>query len=372
MDGSWWQLPGPSGFVRGVISDLRSGNNVVLTLPGHAPAGLRDSLVARVRENDMWRWRAAEAADFPAQDPSALVDALGHRFAPGDDGRNSSTAADLAGRLSGTILWIENMNNATWPVWSQFLTQFQHACAGRAKYDRGLFCVPVTTAVSPPPVPESALCIQRWGGVVDRLDMTLYLDRAFDHRFDHPLHHRLAVAVAAELAGTDAELARRLAEQDLSTLTDPVEFLTDFASQRGWVGDAGRLPNWQDGSSDLIDGVCTPHSAAVAALGQRSEILRRVWRGQVGVLFPVIEEIRLQIAPQVGAFLRFPIETTYGSVQCVEDLEVGQLVHFLRGKKVPPRVWQLLNLLRDMRHSLAHLRPVSPSTLCAEELLSRE
>ena len=87
------------------------------------------------------------------------------------------------------------------------------------------------------------------------------------------------------------------------------------------------------------------------------------------VLYPFIEEQRGKIVPQVRSYVRLPVETTYGRVDDPEDLEVGQLLYFLRGKKIEARLWRLLSILTEMRHALAHLEPVPLRSLFADEVL---
>ena len=104
--------------------------------------------------------------------------------------------------------------------------------------------------------------------------------------------------------------------------------------------------------------------------GDLDEIQHRIWRGQVTVLFAFVEEMRRRILPRVRSYLRLPVETTYGIVSDADDLEVGQLLYFLRGMRLPNKLWGQLKLLTDIRHSLAHLQPVSHETLCSEDLFS--
>lgn len=368
MDIHWWSLPGPTRFVQAIVQDLRAGKNVVVAFPPHSPEGFRETLAERVRENELWRWRAVSASEFPCDGPASLAGALHQRFVPADQTSKLCTALTLAQRLVGTIVWVEEVGDRAWQAWSRFLTQYQHACQSCDPDDRSLFCVPLTGAPMPPPVADVALSVRRWEGMVSRLDMTLYLDRVLAARFPHPLHHKTALAVVTELAGSDARLAQHLAQKDLSTIMSPFETLREFGASRGWTAECVRNGDWREGTSDTVDGSRFVHSAAVAAMGNHSEVKRRVWRGQVAVLYPFIEEQRVKIIPQVRGYLRFPVDTTYGRVDDPEDLEVGQLLYFLRGKRIQPRLWRLLNVLTEMRHALAHLEPVPLRCLLADEV----
>lgn len=136
-----------------------------------------------------------------------------------------------------------------------------------------------------------------------------------------------------------------------------------------WVDhlDASRWPAWHGGVVEWLDGEERVTSAALIAAGDREAVWRRVWQGQVRVLYPFIEEQRVRLVPEVGGFLRFPLETTYGPVDRAIDLEIGQLVYFLRGHRLPDLTWRQLLVLCNMRHSLAHLRPVEFRDLMSPE-----
>jgi hypothetical protein len=84
-------------------------------------------------------------------------------------------------------------------------------------------------------------------------------------------------------------------------------------------------------------------------------------------LYPFIEEQRVRLAPEVDRLIRFPVQTTFGTVDRALDLEIGQLVYFLRGRRVPNQTWDQLITLRNMRHHLAHLRPVPHRDLLSPE-----
>jgi hypothetical protein len=370
MEAHWWNLPGPSGFVQGIVQDLRAGKNVVLALPAHAPEGLREAVAERVRENDLWRWKAVRAAEVSSDGAGGIVGALYEKFLPPGPASELRDVAALARRFQGTVVWVEEVAGAAWRAWSQFLAQYQHACQGCPPSERSLFCLPLVGSPTPAPLADVALSIRRWEGVVRRLDMTLYLDRLLGPRFRHPLHHKTALAVVAELAGSDAHLARHLAKEELPSLMSPFEALQAFALARGWSAERVRSAAWHDGTRDVVDGAEMLHSAAAASAGDRAEIKRRVWRGQVAILYPFIEEQRVRVVPLVRGYLRLPLETTYGRVDDPEDLEVGQLLYLLRSKPIQPRLWKRLCLLTEMRHALAHLEPVPMRALLADEVLN--
>jgi hypothetical protein len=370
MDEQWWQLPGPSGFLRRVAQDLSGGKNVLLALPALVPEGLREALAGQVRRNDLLTWREVPAR-LGDGGLALLVERLHEQFAPPESPGAILSAATLANAPSfvGMVVWVEGMDQGVWPVWREFISQYQHACNGRAEWSRGLFCVPLAGSLAVEAAPDVALTVRRWRGVVGPLDLSLDLARQMDGRPENPLHRKLRLALALELAGPDAVLARELARLELLTLIEPTETLAQVAARRGWTADGREKPAWEAGMVDDFDGAEWVHAAVEARQGDVAAVRRRVWRAEVGVLYPFLEEQRLRLVPQVRPYLRLPVETSYGTVRDAADLELGQLVHFLHGRKVPQPLWRVLTRLRDMRHELAHLRPVPAECLFAEEIL---
>ena len=371
MDAHWWELPGPAAFLRAAWEDVRGGKNVVLTLPAIAPVGLRDGLAALVRQAELWAWRDFPAGDGPCS-PAILVEQLHQRLAPPKAAGLVVSVDTLAAdaRLADTVIWVEGMTAACWPAWRAFLGQYERACQMCPEQGRGLFCVPLTGEVARQ-VPEAAvaLSVRRWWGVVGEVDLLLDLSLRADGRPMPPLHRRLALAVACELSGTDAALARALAGLGLRQLLEPQEFLRAEAARRGWNAARARQPTWEDGLVDGVNGEDVVHSVALVIRGDDAELRRRIWQAEVAVLYPFLEEQRLRLLPRLRPYLRLPVETAYGRVDDIYDLELGQLVHFLRGRNLARELWRLLNLLTDMRHALAHLRPVPVEYLFADELL---
>jgi hypothetical protein len=368
MDPRWWALDGPACFADVVVEDLRGGRNVVLVLPDGAPDGLRDAVGERVRRNELWAWRTYRAASDGA-DAVAPAEALHRRFAPTQDPgalRNPATLA-AAPPLRGLIIWVEGIDAVCWPAWRDFLTRYQHACAGRLEEDRGLFCVPLPCSFGGPVTPDVALSVRRWRDALGRSDLQLYLTRLLAGRPVPALHRQAAISVGTELASGDLQLARELAALELRDLLDPMVFLRDYGVRQGWGEEPAGV---HAGQARWVDGREVIHSAVLALKGDQTGLRHRIWRGQVGVVYPFIEEQRIALLPQVQGFLRFPLQTTYGIVHEIEDLEVGQLAHFLRATRLPQRLWRLLLTLTRMRHALAHLEAVPAECLFSPEVLS--
>jgi hypothetical protein len=94
-----------------------------------------------------------------------------------------------------------------------------------------------------------------------------------------------------------------------------------------------------------------------------------VWNAQVRVLFPFLEQERVRLAPIVQPFLRLPVPTPNGMIYDLYDLELGEMYHHLRTSGLAQETKDRMALLVEMRHALAHLKPVPERCLYDGKLL---
>lgn len=370
-DDPWWGLPGPAGFVSALTQDLRSGRNVVLHLPRHAPPGLANALAQRLRDDDLFGFRELDLEELAAGAGKPPARLLHDRFAPLSDPLTAPSARTLAFELalSGTVIWVSGMSDTCWPAWSRFLDQYKDACRLRPEHDRCLLVVPlVGKPITERPRDDVTLAVHRWEGVVRRFDMLVYVYRRLERSGIPRPFHDLAAAVAIEIAGTDPLLADRLAETTLERIIEPHALLAEVASERGWAAVLATKPDWHHGMTDRRDGSTYPHSAAEIAAGRTGTVGRRVWRGQVAVLYPLLEELRLGFVEQFRHLLALPHRTDYGLIHQAEALELAHLFHQLR-QRLPLRRLASLESCKRIRDELAHLRPLKAADLLAPEFL---
>jgi hypothetical protein len=83
---------------------------------------------------------------------------------------------------------------------------------------------------------------------------------------------------------------------------------------------------------DRLGGRPFSHSAAEVAAGRLEIVRQRVWRGQIAVLFPFLEDRRLQFVRDFRAHLSVPMQTPYETITEFESLELAQLCYQLRPK----------------------------------------
>jgi hypothetical protein len=381
----WWQLPGPAEFIDGLVRDLRDGKNVVVCLPRYAPDGL-DAAVRRALGDD----RSWERWIVEQEDHGPVVEQLYRRFIPNDEDvgalRNAGTLARNARMLDHLVLLdgFEALADERRSDWLVFAGEYSHACRTLDPADRPLFIMILRGACAlRPPISSPCLSVHTWDGVVDGLDMLLY---AAELRRSRPLPselQRVAVAVIAQLAAWDPYVAERLSAEGLERIVEPATILREIADERGWRNDGERDSDgsgWSAGTVATLEGRPVVHSAAVVgpvggALGD--EIERRIWRAEVGVLLPFVEERRRAIIEQFEGAFRLPhyrVDNRNEPVREAQDLEIGDIYHQVVHQHVDigRENRMLVPGLKEMRDLLAHLQPLPRRLLIGNDLLERE
>jgi len=182
----------------------------------------------------------------------------------------------------------------------------------------------------------------------------------------------LATSLVSTLAGWDPHLCEFLAPLELTELIEPKENLSSFARQRGWSPDEDVQVNstsWQEGQWQTVEGRPKLHTSLSITSG---EIYRLVWKAEVGVLLPYIEEQRQILLERYGCFLSVPFVTNQGvRIEDRRDLEIGMIQYQLRNcPAIEPETKSAIADLKKARNSLAHLEPVEPAvvlSICEHE-----
>lgn len=362
MRNLWWNLPGPDAFLDGVVDNLERGVNVVVGRPVTGPSTISEQIRRRWMRDE---WRVLDGTGNAGRLPEDL---LIDRFCPGHlSGAPITPQSFLEGvRGRGLLIAVHVKEDAAWHDWKRFLEELSDLARHLEPHNRPLFLVEVIGQPAVTPVREAvAVSNVRWKGVVKGEDMALYA--AFMAQDgDAPVHiRRLKGSIVAELALWDPELAEQLARVPLRDLLAPMELLRKIARARSWAtegpvstSDTGA---WAAGQTDQMDGVKKIHSALVAALGDQDEIRRRVWAGQVAILFPLIERLRLKALDRLRLGLNPPFRVKEGVIHDPVLLEIGDLFWLLNRNRVErpdPTVASAVRVLRRMRNALAHLEIV--------------
>lgn len=361
MNDLWWQLPEPARFVKRLVQDFHDGKNVVIGLPEHAPAQLTAAVRAQVTHTERRFWEVLSlSGPLSARPLDLLFTRFGTNAAPGAV-RNAATLVELSS-LTAHLIWIEGMTTALWPAWRSFLTEYAHVCRSQPQAIRPVFGVSVVGALAPNmPASDTCLSTHQWQGAVDQLDMLLYASSIFPNRRIAATQRRVVIAMVAALALWDPDVCDCLIRASPHDLARPAAVLRDLAGRRGWTERRNPTLSWEHGTVAIIDGRKHVHAALLALHDPDKELQARIWRAQVGVIFPLVEEKRRDLIATLRPMLGVPFATSFGIVEDLCDLEIGHIESQLIASGVPiaPGTRQLIQRLRQIRNALSHFEPVS-------------
>jgi hypothetical protein len=361
----FWLLPGPQRFVETVASLARQGNSVLLQLPEFGMPRLTAALRDKLHAYYTWESCVVNDSKLPAE-------FLFERFVPDSEPgllRNASSLATQP-RFQGRSIWVEGLTLHATESWCPFLKDYAHVSRNHSELQRTVLLVPlVGEAASRSVSSDAGLVTVTWDGQLHPLDLRLYAATLVDD-LNGGLRSEMQAALIGELSGWDADLAEYLSRFDLDRLLAPERLLCELANQRGWASDALRAKNWWAGGSYHFNGNTLQHPALIA-LDAPEELLKLVWRAELGVLFPFIEEQRQLLLRKYESLLFVPFVTNRGeAIQRKQDLEIGHLeCQIGRHPAVSRHDSGLMADLREARNALSHLESVPQAIvlrLCAE------
>ena len=330
---------------------------MILRLPMHTPDGFGEALRRETEALEWIRFDAGKGGDLP-------VSLLFQRLAP-DAARDVAwTPSNLASdeRFQSHGVWLDGIDETNWGAWRAFLTDYAHAMRDVSLLERTVFVVPLRDRHALLPADEDVGIVDHaWGHDMRREDATFLAGLLLERRNLPLVHRRVAVAVLAELALWDPDLAVRLAGDGLHVLTDPYAILDEVRRERGWDDRSGVQHSyeeaWSLGVAATVDGRRLRHLASLDSPVREREVCHRIWRAQLSTVMPFIEEIRHGAIATYGRSLRPRDDRSRHDG--LYDLEIGDVaVQLHDDDSVPLPHRRMLRQLHLVRNELAHLRTV--------------
>lgn len=357
---NWWSLPGPVAFVEEVLGEIRQGKSVFLYLPKHHPKRLASVFREALQED--YRWLSLSSYD--GSDP---VEYLFETCVPDADCESLRTVQDLVQRdaFQGQVIWLEGIGGTFAQSWASFFLEYERVSRAVSPSRQTLFIIVLEDLDCMSAFPVAVgLSHCRWDDCLRRTDMPLYSAFLVESR-SSSLETDLVAALVATLSGWDPDLCEFLAPLDLAELLAPQEKLLNFANQRGWFHHDSvqfDLSSWQLGLWQTVGGNPTVHTSLAL---RDNHVDRLIWKAEVGVLLPHIEEQRQILLNSYGGHLKVPFYTNQGAVvEDTRDLEMGMIQYQLRDcPHVPAETKVVISNLKKARNSLSHLEAVESAVL---------
>jgi hypothetical protein len=351
----WWELPGPGRFIQSIVSDLQSGINVVVSLPQHMPQGFIQALRCRFPSGDGFLFERLKCSG-----DELCVKVLFDRFLPDlpfSVAREPRTVADNDD-LNGYLFLVHALTADSWPAWRGFLEVYQRARHGSQKPCPPTFCLLLEDGLQVGTLAVTSPClnVRTYRGAVTSLDMLLYVSERVSEKSSELLR-QVATAVISNLALWDLSVADSLCAESLATILEPNSVLSSLATNRGWT--RIQKATWEIGAEQSFEGSQRVHSAWLASSGESEELTRRIWRGQIAILFPFIEERRQDLLRSLAGSLVIPHTKFRGTIpMTIHDparLEIGDIDYQVRTSgSYPDELKHLIKCLKRIRDDLAH------------------
>jgi len=344
----FWNMPGPTRFLQRFRDETAQGKSVVVRCPrvglSNAGEAIRDYLRDCDHSCDLVEPTDGE---LPLQLLLRLVSFNACGLPTIDALLNSC-------ERGGRVFIIEGLKPMNWPAWKNFLATLNHRVRQRPAESR-----PILIAVLRGPGFEDglsedvALSLRDSDGVVSQTDALCLADLLY-RPGGSALVRRIVVSAIAGLAMWDYELLRYLAGLPPSTILEPMTALKTYAHQKGWTETTPE--NVWEGTSGRFEGRSLL-SPALSALREDQQTIQRIlWRAQVGVLLPWVEEERLLFVDGLRL----------GKDLDLEMMETGELWAECCNHPIVSRNQKdRLATLRYIRNELAHRRCLS-----AQQILS--
>ncbi len=341
-----WDLPGAVRFVDAIQQSLRAGVNVVARFPRTVPSGFRDTVSLGLTQ--LLAVGSIECGPSPFEQ-------LCGKFSPGrffqeDDLQELCEDDGFQGRL----IWLERLDERTWPNWRTFLTRYAQASRNVSAFGRTLFMATLDGAPPGDPLDADVTIVTHdWSNVIDEIDL-LFLanDRLLPTKSD-PVQRLLLSTTVARVASWDFETAGQMLDGGTEIILDPLEMLRSIAICKGWT--TATPVAWELGTAS---GSGVVHPALAALENPAREIRRRLWSAQASVLFPLIESRRDEIVRRNLYVIRRYLHNCGDDATDPRDMEIGDLYSMFRRANGSWRLRKSVKSLRNARNALAHLDPL--------------
>jgi hypothetical protein len=323
-------LPSVRALLGSVVDDLVSRQNVILLLPRGISADQVRLAVARTLQAR--RFDGIKLVPLPdlAGDctPEASLCAL--FGVPVDSGDPEVLRVELLRFLSPKMLLLHGWEGLPGPRRAEWL-EFVVRWAELLKRSEGapvpslvmFVAVPFELLGGEPPFEDVGLSVYWWWGVPSVLEVRS-LWRNLTSSDSGDFEARWAEVLYPTMSGGDLCLLDELLGTDEPALENARDFLRDFAIRRGWSAEAlvaarashvlgfsfgdmapARPPErfrtlWAMGAvmQTPEDGVQL-HSAALSLLGLEQRYSQRLWKAQIELVFPLLNEVRLLICEAI-------------------------------------------------------------------------
>ena len=406
-----FELPQAKAFIERLVKDVNEGRSLLVLLPNYMDPSLIWSLVSGPLERQDLYLRTIRLADIPSGRPpvSAISDALNISWPSNDIPRtpvNLMNADDMPDIVLVKDLCM--LSEAGQHEWLEFLSDWDEASQSaidQGRHPRQLVIIDSASELIPePPMNSTNLYVHWWWGIPSILEMRLLCRLASNEDVTSPeaiwREHTLP-----NLAGNDISLMGFLWDRVQLSQEELISDLCSFSDEQGWEIETLRSWGWPDSGSDDIkniqnmaepdpswqrrppppprqlrrlwaEGILSSsleyglecNIAALASLGDQEAVRHRIWRGQVELISPILDRLRIEVCEALtdtrhGSYWKERAgQMADGTTDSLFNQEWGEIVYLLndvpefRGEK---RERRLASVAHRIRNDLYHYETIT-------------
>jgi hypothetical protein len=364
-----WSLPGPGRFIEAIRQSVLQGETPLILVPASLDlAGARGALVKSL-EPDGWRSPLdAVVTEFDSE--GHPLDVLMRILNVEIDAHERLDAVSFVkiSYLHRRLVLLDLralQSRDSIHAWGRFLVQIAAAMREVPATQRCALCA-VAGAPGASILPDQEASIRRhwWWGVVSRLDSEVFAASRFSHV------DSTVAAAAVEIAAFDIDFAEvLLSEWDgvaskLDALVEEYAAGTEYRDlprinslpRFGGKPPTSVIEYWNRGLLNAWSEIDPCLHAVVPHPAGRDSTNQRIWRSQLRVVFPQLEQERQRLATWVANHKGLERPTWVEGD--VESLEIGPLWKLIRENRAlridSPRA-DLARWLKGARDRLAHM-----------------
>lgn len=397
------RLPSVENFTGRLTDDLSKRRSLLVLLPAEAPINIFRDLLREELSQRQFSYKNISLSDYFV-DENPLISVIKNLHVDWSNNAPYTIENLLRKNQLPEIIILddyEQLSEEAHRNWMSFLVQWARICQSWTEDRDFTTALCLIGAASPllPFIPESNvyLDIHWWWGFPSTLEIHT-LCRQNGQADDEGLRSRWREYILTSMVGGDYQLADDLWNNIHSGEESLLANLLDFAKKRGWTED--NLNRWGVEQFSIFynnslheDSLIPPktlrmlwangvigrtseygielHAAVLAVLNRYDELKYRLWRGQVQLLLPLINKVRLRLCEilthKYGSdwpkwySKHFDNDDEYNRV-CQNPLtcELGPLERILdeTSSLHMDQSWFPLRYIRSIRNKIAHYEPI--------------
>lgn len=361
----WWtQITGPRRLTEAISRELISNHSVIfITHPDMSwRQEMRYSIEEQIRSENL----SVEFIDCKDEysGSSDIGKFILQKFASSSDQvayrphkESISQYLQTKGILSDRVIWIKGIPDNQIESWLLFCRDYRSE-----KREHGLFVIEMSASL-PRTTFQKQVSVIKYFDYISKYDTQLFASIVVSQSSIPIFLHKYIIFAVGDICITDCELAAELIKNTDFGKTNPLESLEVMCHENLFSASRGSITSTND-----------PHPFFLIRNGNISALTHCLWKAQVQVAFPLVEEERVDFVRKYKVAINacLPIKQYKLEIDNPYDVELGTLVYltqerdendFRRLNILNLEDYHRLHFLRDMRHKLAHIKLCTPDEM---------